>query len=148
MRKQDIVVCTRAVIFNENHEVLVQHGLTSENDFYRLPGGEVTFQEKLEDCVAREIKEETGLNVKALRLLWVRDFLEESSYHSVELFFLANIEGGQLETGLEGSCERLFMTLEELENVVFYPRAFIPKLKLLRDNRNWTEEDPYVGSAK
>jgi len=141
------MVCTRAVIFNENGEVLVQHGLTPEDDFYRLPGGEVKFREKLEDCVAREIKEETGLYVKVIRLLWVRDFLEEY-YHSIELYFLANIEGGKLETDLEGNCERLFKTLEELEGVVFYPKAFILKLKILREDRNWTEENPYVGSAK
>ena len=140
MGKQDIMVCTRAVIFNENDEVLVQHGLIPENDFYRLPGGEVKFREKLEDCVVREIKEETGLDVRVHRLLWVRDFLEELPYHSIECFFLAKMRGGKLETDLEGECERLFMTLEELENVVFYPKVLISKLKFLRDNRNWTEE--------
>ena len=141
------MVHTRAVIFNENDEVLVQHGLTPENDFYRLPGGEVKFREKLEDCVIREIKEETGLDVKVLRLLWVRDFLDKFPYHSIEPFFLATIVGGKFTSTLETFCERLFMTLEELESVVFYPKTFIPMLKLLRDNRNWSEENPYVRSA-
>jgi len=135
------------VIFNEDNEVLVQHGLTPENDFYRLPGGEVKYREKLEDCVVREIKEETGLGVKVLRLLWLRDFLEDAPNHSIEPFFLAKIDGGKFDSHLESNCERLFMTLEELENVVFYPKAFIPKLKILRDNREWTEENPYVRSA-
>jgi len=68
--KQDIVVLTRTVVFDENGRVLVQHGLTSGNDFYRLPGGHVRFREKLEDCVIREVREETGLDVEVNRFLF------------------------------------------------------------------------------
>ncbi len=147
MNRQQIMVRTRVVAFNEKDEVLVQHGLTPENDFYRLPGGGVRFREKLEDCVVREIKEETGLDVKVLRLLWVRDFLDESLNHSIEPFFLVTVTVGKLKPSLNSEQEFMFVTVEELEKVLFYPKAFIPKLKLLRDNRDWTEENSYVRSA-
>lgn len=71
LRKRNIAIRTRVVIFNERNAILVQRHLTSESDFYRLPGGGVRFREKLEDCVIREIREETGLNMKVNRLLWV-----------------------------------------------------------------------------
>ncbi len=111
MEKRHIVVLTRTVIFNEDNELLVQHGLTSGTDFYRLPGGHVRFREKLEDCVVREIREETGLNVKADRLLWVRDFLDQFPNHSIEFFFLATIIGGRFKSTLEAESEFVFMTL-------------------------------------
>jgi len=148
MVKQDIVVLTRTVVFDENGRVLVQHGLTSGNDFYRLPGGHVRFREKLEDYVIREVKEETGLDVEVDRLLWVRDFLDQFSDHSIELFFLATVMGGEFKSALDvESSDFFFMTVEELEEVVFYPKAFIPKLKSLRADRNLVLENPYVRSA-
>ena len=148
MGNQHLMVRTRAVVFDEDGKILVQHHSSSKPDFYRLPGGGVWFREKTEDCVVREVKEESGLDVAVTRLLWVRDFLEEGSHHSIELFFLASIIGGAFSPSPGGErVELLFMAAEELEKHVFYPKAFLPKLKLLRDNRNWAEQNPYVRSA-
>lgn len=141
------MVRTRVVIFNEKDEVLVQRDLTSENGFCRFPGGEVRFREELDDCVVREVKEETGLDVKVIRPLWGRDFLDPFPQHSIDPFSLATAIGGKFKPTVKTDLEFLFVTLEELENVVFYSKAFIPKLKLLRDNGNWTEENPYVKSV-
>jgi ADP-ribose pyrophosphatase YjhB (NUDIX family) len=148
MGNQQIMIRTRAVIFDEKGNVLVQHHSKSKPDFYRLPGGGVRSREKLEDCVVREIREETGLNAKVDRLLWVRDFMEEGSYHSIEFFFLATVVGGEFTPTPEAEgMELLFMAPEELEKVVFYPKAFIPKIKLIKDDRSWAEENPYIRSA-
>lgn len=106
------------------------------------------FREKLDDCVTREIEEETGLDIEVTRLLWVRDFLDQASGHSIEFFFLATRIGGKFMSNVEAStCEFSFLPLEELSDAVFYPKVFIPKLKILRDNRNWAEENPYVRTA-
>lgn len=142
------MVRTRAVIFDDDGRILVQHHSSSKPDFYRLPGGGVRFREKAEDCIVREILEETGLDARVDRLLWVRDFLDQLQYHSIELFFLATVIDGEFMPNPEGgNIELLFTTLEDLEKVIFYPKAFIPKLKLLRDNREWSEENPYIKSA-
>ena len=148
MGNQQVMVRTRAVIFDEKGRILVQHHSSSKPDFYRLPGGGVRYKEKAEDCLVREIKEETGLDAKADRLLWVRDFLDQFPYHSIELFFLAPIVGGEFNPTPEGeNMELLFLTLEELEKLTFYPKTLLPKLMLLRDNRNWSDENPYIRSA-
>jgi 8-oxo-dGTP diphosphatase len=90
MTERVIRVGTRAVIFNKNNEILVDHYLRPETNYYFLPGGGVMFHEKIEDCLVREVKEETGLEVKAERLLWVRDFIEGfPNLHGIEIFFLA-----------------------------------------------------------
>lgn len=148
MGNQQVMVRTRAVIFDEKGRILVQHHSSSRPDFYRLPGGGVKYREKAEDCLVREIKEEAGLDAKADRLLWVRDFLDQFPYHSIELFFLATTIGGKFNPTPEGgNIELLFLTLEELEKLTFYPKALLPKLKQLRENRNWSDENPYVRSA-
>ena len=152
MTERVIRVGTRAIIFNENNEILVAHCLNPKKDYYFLPGGGVWFQEKIEDCLVREVKEETGFDVKAERMLWVRDFIEGfPDLHGIEIFFLATIVGGklrqqQLYDGGEW-LEFVFMSVEEIENVLFYPTSFIVKLKKLRDNRDWSEANPYMRSA-
>ena len=149
MIERFIRIGTRAVIFNKDNKILVVHLLTPEANYYYLPGGGVRFHEKIEDCLVREVKEETGLDVKAERLLWVRDFLEGlPDPHGIELFFLATITGGKFkpvhDTGLAAYS---FMDVEKLESIRFYPKSFIAKLKKLRDNRDWMERNPYMKSA-
>lgn len=146
---QHINVRTRAIIFNEDDELLVEHGLTPRTDFHNLPGGGVKFREKLEDCVTREIKEETGLEVEVERLLWVRDFLDQFPSHSIEVFFLATIVGGKfMPTHHTEAVEYSFVAIEELEEIAFYPKSLIAKLKHLRDNRDWVEENPYTSDQQ
>lgn len=142
-------VRTRAVIFDDDGDILVQHHSSSGDDFYRLPGGGVKFRERADECIVREIEEETGLTVEVGRLLWVRDCLEEPHDHSVELFFLAKMVGGEFEGHREvkEGFEYLFLSLEALDEIVFYPKSFIPKLKVLKEDREWSDGNPYVGQT-
>ncbi|UCD95992.1 MAG: NUDIX hydrolase [Candidatus Bathyarchaeota archaeon] len=150
MTERFIRVGTRAVIFNEVNEILVVHLLTQEANYYYLPGGGVRFHEKIDDCLVREVEEETGLQVKAERLLWVRDFLEGlPDPHGIEIFFLATITGGKFQPVHDSysHAENTFTSVEELERIRFYPTSLISKLKQLRDNRDWSETNVYMRSA-
>jgi ADP-ribose pyrophosphatase YjhB (NUDIX family) len=148
MTERLIRVGTRAVIFNKDNEILVVTNLP-EADYYYLPGGGVWFHEKIEDCLVREVKEETGLDVQAERLLWVRDFIEGfPNLHGIELFFLASITGGKFKPVHDSEpLESSFMEVEQLERIRFYPTSFVVKLKKIRDNRKWSETNPYMKSA-
>lgn len=151
MTERFVRVGTRAVIFNKKNELLVEHWLRPETDWYYLPGGGVWFHEKIEDCLVREVKEETGLDVKAGRLLWVRDFIFIEGFpdlHGIEIFFLATITGGEFKPKHDTApLEFGFMKVEELDNICFYPTSFIAKLKKLRDNRDWSETNVYMRTA-
>jgi ADP-ribose pyrophosphatase YjhB (NUDIX family) len=149
MTERVIRVGTRAVVFNKDNELLVEHNIRPEIDYYYLPGGGVSFHEKIEDCLVREVKEETGLEVKAERLLWVRDFIEGfPNLHGIEIFFLATITGGKFKPVHDTEPHEFsFMNVEKLERIRFYPTSFVAKLKKLRDNRDWSERNPYMKSA-
>ncbi len=149
MTKRFVRVGTRAVIFNKENTLLVEHSLRPKEDYYYLPGGGVWFHEKIDDCLVREVKEETGLDVKTERLLWVRDFVEGfPDLHGIEIFFLATITGGKFEPMHDTEpLEFSFMDVEKLDSICFYPTSFIAKLKKLRDNRDWSETNVYMRTA-
>lgn len=52
-----VVIRTKAIIENSNEEILLCHS----NNNYHLPGGHLDEGETLEECLVREIKEETGI---------------------------------------------------------------------------------------
>ena len=62
------------------------------------PGGGLQYGEKVKDCLMREFREETGLEVKPGRFLFLQEFLQEP-LHAIELFFDVEVIGGALKTG-------------------------------------------------
>lgn len=59
----------RAIII-ENDKILVMHRNKRGSQYYTLVGGRVAADETIEQALAREIKEETGLDVTAARLVF------------------------------------------------------------------------------
>ena len=54
------VIRVKAMIINSNNEILLAHN----NGTYQFTGGHKEDDETLDDCLVREVKEETGIDVK------------------------------------------------------------------------------------
>lgn len=77
-----------------------------------LPGGGVDHGEHPDDAVVREVAEETGLQVRVLRLVQaLTDVLDlphrDVQVHTVRLVYDVEVVGGVLAAEVEGSSERL-----------------------------------------
>ena len=106
--------------FVDNKLLMVNHSGLTRSDFWAPPGGGVEFEEAAERTLAREFKEETGLEVVTHKLLFVCEFIR-SPLHAVELFFEVGVTGGVLLTGRDPEMdhqiikEAKFMTYEDLD---------------------------------
>ena len=56
----EVVIRTKGLLINENNEILVVYS----NKTYHFPGGHLEEGESLLECLSREIKEETGIDLK------------------------------------------------------------------------------------
>ena len=104
---------TRAAIFKDN-KILLTH----ENDgTWSLPGGWVDVLESIKSNTVKEVKEETGLDVLAKKLIAVQDRNQHNkpvyAYGVCKVCVLCDVVGGQFEKNIE-TTEIAYFSLDEL----------------------------------
>ena len=90
-----------ALIFRHGKILLVERGREPFKGFWSLPGGALEVGETLECGVAREVKEETGLDVTPVALVGIFERLIPDQqgrieYHYVLIDFLCRARPGKL----------------------------------------------------
>lgn len=93
-----------AVIVHDGNVVLVRRKYEPLKGTWSLPGGAVELGETLEECVAREMQEETGLDVRVGPVIEVFDRISRDPegrvhYHYVLVDYLCWRIGGALRAG-------------------------------------------------
>lgn len=94
MKSKVYKVRATGILIENNSLLLVQQKL-SNNKNWSLPGGRVEAGETLEQALIREMKEETGLDVEPIRMLYVCD-VESSSNTVLHITFLSKRTGGEI----------------------------------------------------
>ncbi|UOQ44809.1 NUDIX domain-containing protein [Halobacillus salinarum] len=91
----------RAVGVLVEQEHVLAHKLIGENH-WSLPGGGVELGEPSSESVVRELKEELGIDVKAIRMPWVvENFFEYKGtpVHEIGMYFLLETEEEHVRKG-------------------------------------------------
>ncbi|MBA9077483.1 NUDIX domain-containing protein [Rufibacter quisquiliarum] len=97
--KTRIRVCGLLVV--EDKLLLARHKAAfGDGVFWIPPGGGLEYGEKVKDCLIREFREETGLEVEVGRFLYLNEFLKPP-LHAMELFFEVKLVQGELALGTD-----------------------------------------------
>jgi ADP-ribose pyrophosphatase YjhB (NUDIX family) len=93
----------------------------SDNGRWCLPGGHMEAGESAEEACAREVEEETGLQVQICRVIGIYSsphmlltYADGNRYHMVNLCFEAEVQAGTLELSNE-TTEAGYFTPSEIE---------------------------------
>lgn len=86
--------------------VIVKDGkilMSKQWDGYDFPGGGIELGEPTEDALVREVKEETGLDVKMGKILHCEHSFFKLPYkgnfvHSIHMYYECHVVGGELST--------------------------------------------------
>lgn len=102
-----------ALIFEGDQILLVQRGKAPLEGYWSLPGGAVETGEMVKTALAREVLEETGLEVEVGELAEVferilPDLAGRTEYHYVLLDYRCHVTGGQLAAGSDSADARWF----------------------------------------
>jgi 8-oxo-dGTP diphosphatase len=85
-----------AIVEHEGRLLMVRHVRPGRYDFWVAPGGGVEGDERLEEAAAREVREETGLEVEVGRLLYIEDLVSPDCRY-VKFWFAAQLLGGAFD---------------------------------------------------
>lgn len=118
----------RAIVFQNQKLLMVRE---KHDGKWSLPGGWADIGLSPKEVAVKEVKEETGFDVKALKLLGVLDKKchphPPSASHIYKLFIQCEIIGGQPTVGVETDA------------VAFFPEHLLPPLSTPRNTKSQIE---------
>ena len=140
---EDYICSLRAAaVLVRNRKILVQR--EKDGGEYALPGGHVQIGETLEDCLMRELREETGISVRCRRMLWSEECFWQWNgrrAHNVTFYFLTELTEGSAVPDEESFSEQKdnsnvvfgWLPIDELANVTIYPGFIKTEICRLED---------------
>ena len=111
-------VAAGAIVFKTSHVLLVRRGNAPARGQWAIPGGSVKLGETLQQAAEREVREETGLNVRAHEPVYTFDVVERDAagrirFHYVIIDLLADYVSGDIQPA-DDALEARWVSAAEL----------------------------------
>lgn len=150
MRGAGPAVGVGAVVVHEGRVLLIRRGKAPLQGRWVVPGGTVELGETLEEAVIRELREETGLEVRPLELVTVFDRILRDDravrYHYVIIDYWCERVSGTLRAG-DDALEAVFVAPQDLTAFNVPPKALEVVLAgLQRAGVPWPDPLPTPGA--
>jgi ADP-ribose pyrophosphatase YjhB (NUDIX family) len=120
-----LVPATSAIVLNGQGEILLQK--RSDNHLWALPGGTMIPGESIANCVHREVKEETGFDVRPDYIVGLYSnpahviaYSDGEVRQQFSICFFCTLVGGELHTS-EESLDVRFFALQDTIQLHMHP---------------------------
>ncbi len=136
-------VSTDSLIVDDGRIVLITRAIYPFKGKLCLPGGMVEHEETVENAAVREVKEETGLDVKIKEILGVySDKSREPRFHAMTVAFITEHIGGKMNGSYEG--ESKWYDLKEID----FDEMGFDHGKIVKDYLEWKKKKGTYWSTK
>ena len=130
-------VSVGAVVIRDRKILLVKRNKAPNKGQWAIPGGSIKLGETLQEAAEREIREETGLMVKAKEPVYTFDFIERDQkgqirFHYVIVDLMADLVGGELRPS-DDAVDAAWFSPEDVEHAGVtettreFLREFLPR---------------------
>ncbi len=126
------VVGVAVIVFDQAGRILLGKRNSSYRGLWCMPCGYVEYDEDVFDAAKREFKEETSLDVKINRVFTVQSNFHNPETHTVGIWFMAEVVGGQLKAQADLD-EVGYFDLASLPPLAFPTDAVV--IEMLRDKQ-------------
>ncbi|MBS3094510.1 NUDIX domain-containing protein [Candidatus Pacearchaeota archaeon] len=130
-----------SVILLKDNKLLLVNMRRKNSSIYVLPGGGLELGESIFEAGAREVKEETNLNVKNLKIVYLKELYTHTD-ESMDIILYGEIASGELKKGYDpehGDNQKLYdvfwIDIEKLPSLNFHPKQLIIYLKKDLENK-------------
>lgn len=100
--KENIELTNMCMIYDDCGNVLVQNKISKSWGGVTFPGGHIEHNESFNDSVIREVKEETGLDIKNPKLCGIKHWKTSKKSRYIVLLYKTNEFSGNLRSSDEG----------------------------------------------
>jgi len=133
-KKSRIHLGAYCLVIKDHNVLVIKKARGPYRGKYDLPGGKIEFGESIEECLKRELKEETGLDMADASFLSIEesvfDYVDEGGvdkkFHHIGMYYLVNVEEGNLKTDSDGhdSEGALFVDIDSIKPEYFSSVAY------------------------
>ena len=137
---RQIRTSAKAVIIKDSKLLAIKLN-DGKEEWYILPGGGQDSEEMLPQTVEREVREETGIEVKCKDLLFVIEGVHGEGFHRIDLVFLCEYLGKAENAELHNDTNQIgfdWLDLSVLNKLPLFPS------KLRRPIMNFYEGKEYT----
>ncbi len=112
--------CVGVLILDRNRVLLVKRAISPYKGFWDIPGGFIEAGEYPPVAAIREIKEETGLQIKLIEMLdFFLDTYGPDHESTLNICYIANISGGKAQIGSDAK-EMCWFALDSLPRKIAF----------------------------